>query len=210
MTRARALGGRRDLDQSKAQRTARPMVPDRSRSSKHVRIPPLSAAFPRRSTCTKKKLVARGDSPYARNGHPIDSEASAVAQEAAFFATRKLSLHRPRPAAAFSTHSSFGAAMPRRHGPLRRYDGSLQVRSNDPCPTSMQRASCVRDVPHNANASAGAPGLLALPRRSCSRPGVPRRSKLVGSLCHNRTFRAGTEHIVVRPDGRRERERGVA
>ena len=96
MTRARALGGRRDLDQSKAQRTARPMVPDRSRSSKHVRIPPLSAAFPRRSARTKKQLVARGGSPHARNGHPIDSEASAVAQEAALFATRKLSLHRCR------------------------------------------------------------------------------------------------------------------
>ena len=96
MRRARSLGGRRDLDQSKAQRTARPMVPDRSRSSKHVRIPPLSAAFPRRSACTKKQLVARGGSPHARNGHPIDSEASAVAQEAAFFATRKLSLHRRR------------------------------------------------------------------------------------------------------------------
>ena len=96
MTRARPLGGRRDLDQSKAQRTARPMVPDRSRSSKHVRIPPLSAAFPRRSARTKKQLVARGGSPHARNGHPIDSEASAVAQEAAFFATRKLSLHRRR------------------------------------------------------------------------------------------------------------------
>ena len=61
----------------------------------------------------------------------------------------------PPPAAAFSTHSSFGAAMPRRHGPLRRYDGSLQVRSNDPCPTSMQRASCVRDVPHNAHVACG-------------------------------------------------------
>ena len=58
----------------------------------------------------------------------------------------------PPPAAAFSTHSSFGAAMPRRHGPVRRYDGSSQMRSNDPCPTSMQRASCVRDVPHNAMA----------------------------------------------------------
>ena len=96
MTRARAIGGRRDLDQSKAQRTARPMVPDRSRSSKHVRIPPLSAASPRRSARTKKQLVARGGSPHARNGHPIDSEASAVAQEAALFATRKLSLHRRR------------------------------------------------------------------------------------------------------------------
>ena len=30
----------------------------------------------------------------------------------------------PLPAAAFSTHSSFGAAMSRRHGPLRRYNGS--------------------------------------------------------------------------------------
>ena len=35
---------------------------------------------------------------------------------------------------------------------MRRYDGSSQMRSNDPCPTSMQRASCVRDVPHNAMA----------------------------------------------------------
>ena len=96
MTRARALGGRRDPDQSKAQRTARPMVPDRSRSSKHVRIPPLSAAFPRRSARTKNQLLAPGGSPHARNGHPIDSEASAVAQEAALFATRKLSFHRRR------------------------------------------------------------------------------------------------------------------
>ena len=30
----------------------------------------------------------------------------------------------PPAAAAFSTHSSFGAAMSRRHGPLRRYNGS--------------------------------------------------------------------------------------
>ena len=104
-----------------------------------------------------------------------------------FLRDAQAKLAPPPPAAAFSTHSSFGAAMPRRHGPLRRYDGSLQVRSNDPCPTSMQRASCVRDVPHNANASAGAPGLLALPRRSCSRPGVPRRSKLEGSRCRHRT-----------------------
>ena len=35
---------------------------------------------------------------------------------------------------------------------MRRYDGSSQMRSNDPCPTSMQRASCVRDIPHNAMA----------------------------------------------------------
>ena len=35
---------------------------------------------------------------------------------------------------------------------MRRYDGSSQMRSNDPCPTSMQRASCDRDVPHNAMA----------------------------------------------------------
>ena len=97
--RARPTAARRTtrpVDQSKAQRTARPMVPDRSRSSKHVQIPPLSAAFPLRSACTKKQLVARGGSPHARNGHPIDSEASAVAQEAAFFATRKLSFHRRR------------------------------------------------------------------------------------------------------------------
>ena len=69
-----------------------------------------------------------------------------------FLRDAQAKLAPPPPAAAFSTHSSFGAAMPRRHGPLRRYDGSLQVRSNDPCPTSMQRASCVRDVPHNAMA----------------------------------------------------------
>ena len=36
----------------------------------------------------------------------------------------------PPPAAVFSTHGSSGAAMPRRHGPLRRYDGSVQVRFN--------------------------------------------------------------------------------
>ena len=42
--------------------------------------------------------------------------------------------------------------MTSKHGPVRRYDGSSQMRSNDPCPTSMQRASCVRDVPHNAMA----------------------------------------------------------
>ena len=36
----------------------------------------------------------------------------------------------PPPAAVFSTHGSSGAAMPRRHGPLRRYDGSVQVRLN--------------------------------------------------------------------------------
>ena len=36
----------------------------------------------------------------------------------------------PPPAAVFSTHGSSGAATPRRHGPLRRYDGSVQVRFN--------------------------------------------------------------------------------
>ena len=36
----------------------------------------------------------------------------------------------PPPAAAFSTHGSLGATMTRRHGPLRRHGGSLQVRSN--------------------------------------------------------------------------------
>ena len=121
-----------------------------------------------------------------------------------FLRDAQAKLAPPPPAAAFSTHSSFGAAMTRKHGPVRRYDGSSQMRSNDPCPTSMQRASCVRDVPHNANASAGAPGLLPLARRSCSRPGVPRRSKLEGSRCRNRAFRTGTEHVAVR---RRARER---
>ena len=94
MTRERVLGIRRDLDQSKAQRTARPMVPDRAWSSKHVRMPPLSAAFPHRSTCTKKQLAAREGSSHAPNVNPFDSEASTAAQEARFFATRKLSLHR--------------------------------------------------------------------------------------------------------------------
>ena len=93
MTRERALGIRRDLDQSKAQRTARPMVPDRAWSSKHVRMPPLSAAFPHRSACTKKQLAAREGSSHAPNVNPFDSEASTAAQEARFFAMRKLSLH---------------------------------------------------------------------------------------------------------------------
>ena len=98
MRRARSLGGRRDLhlDQSKAQRTARPMVPDRSRSSKHVRIPPLSAAFPHRSACTKKQLAAREGSSHAPNVNHFDSEASTAPQEARFFAMRKLSLHHRR------------------------------------------------------------------------------------------------------------------
>ena len=72
------------------------MVPDRSRSSKHVQIPPLSAAFPLRSACTKKQLVARESSSHAPNVNPFDSEASTAPQEARFFAMRKLSLHHRR------------------------------------------------------------------------------------------------------------------
>ena len=55
------------------------------------------------------------------------------------------------PAAVFSTHGSSGAATPRRHGPLRRYDGSVQVRFNairdrQPCAERVAFAACVRGV----------------------------------------------------------------
>ncbi len=72
------------------------MVPDRSRSSKHVRIPPLNAAFPHRSACTKKQLAAREGSSHAPNVNPFESEACTAPQEARFFAMRKLSLHHRR------------------------------------------------------------------------------------------------------------------
>ena len=204
MTRARPLGGRRDPDQSKAQRTARPMVPDRSRSSKHVRIPPVSTAFPRRSARTKKQLVARGGSPHARNGHPIDSEASAVAQEAALFATRKLSLHRRR---LRRCSAPTVAPEPRCQGGMDRcVDTTARCRcASTQSVTDKHALSELRSRrPAHCHRRAGAPGLLPLARRSCSRPGVPRRSKLEGSRCRNRAFRTGTEHVAVR---RRARER---
>ena len=205
MTRARALGGRRDLDQSKAQRTARPMVPDRSRSSKHVRIPPLSAVFPRRSARTKKQLVARGGSPHARNGHPIDSEASAVAQEAAFFATRKLSFHRRR---LRRCSAPTVAPKPRCEGSMDRCVG-MAARCRCVPTQSVADKHVLSELrsrrPAQSHGRAGAPGLLPLPRRSCSRPGVPRRSKLEGSRCRNQTFRTGTERSSATAR-KRERE----
>ena len=210
MTRERSPGGRRDLDQSKAQRTARPMVPGRSRSSKHVRIPPLSAAFPHGSARTKKQLVARGGSPHAPNVSPFDSDASAVAQEARFFATRKLSLHRRRlrrpSAPTVASEPRFQGGMDRCVGMASRCSCAPTIRARQACNERAAFATS-RTTPMWRGV---APGLLALPRRSCSRPGVPRRSKLEGSRCRNRAFRTGTEHVAVRPDGRQERERGVA
>ena len=209
MTRARPLGGRRDLDQSKAQRTARPMVPDRSRSSKHVRMPPLSAAFPHRSACTKRQLAARESSSHAPNVSPFDSEASTAPQEARFFAMRKLSLHqcrlRRRSAPTVASEARWQGGMDRCVGTMARRRCAPTIRARQACNERAAFATS-RTMPWRA----GAPGLQAFPRRSCSRPGVPRRSKLEGSRCRNRTFRSGTEHIVVRPDGRRERKRGVA
>ena len=149
MTRERSPGGRRDLDQSKAQRTARPMVPGRSRSSKHVRIPPLSAAFPHGSARTKKQLVARGGSRTKRK--PFRQRRVCRCAGGTVLRDAQAKLAPPPAAAAFSTHSSFGAAMPRRRGALRRHGGSLTSAAlqRNRCPTSMQRASC-----------ALAPGLL--------------------------------------------------
>ena len=161
MTRARPLGGRRDPDQLKAQRTARPMVPDRSRSSKHVQIPPLSAAFPHRSACTKKQLVARGGSPHARNGHTIDSEASAVAQEAAFFATRKLSFHRRR---LRRCSAPTVGSKPRCEGSKDRCVG-MAARCSVPTQSVADKhvlsELSVRDVPLNAIGVRAHPGALS-------------------------------------------------
>ena len=186
MRRERALGGRRDLDQSKAQRTARPMVPDRSRSSKHVRIPPLSAAFPRRSERTKKQLVVRGGSPHAPNVNPFDSEASTAAQEARFFATRKLSLHRRRlrrPAAPTV------ASEPRCQGGMDRCVGTTARRRC--APTIRARQACNERAAFATSRTmpCAACGRTrdTVSHRSCSRPCVPRRSKLEGSRCRNRT-----------------------
>ena len=137
MTRERALGIRRDLDQSKAQRTARPMVPDRAWSSKHVRMPPLSAAFPHRSTCTKKQLAAREGSSHAPNVNPFDSEASTAAQEARFFAMRKLSLHHRR---LRRPSAPTVASEPRRQGSMDRCVGTMALRRC--APTIRARQAC--------------------------------------------------------------------
>ena len=98
MRRERALGGRRDETWTNRTRSGRRIrwYPVVAVAETCVRIPPLSAAFPRRSGRTNTQLVARGGSPHAPNVHPIDSEASTDAQEAHFFATRKLSSHRRR------------------------------------------------------------------------------------------------------------------
>jgi hypothetical protein len=166
MRRERALGGRRDLDQSKAQRTARPMVPGRSRLPKHVRIPPLSAAFPRRSERTKKQLVARGGSPHAPNVNPFDSEACTAAQEARFFATRKLSSRRRRlrrpSAPTVASEPRCQKGMDRCVGTMARCrcaptqsvadkHATSELRSRRPAQCHVRRA--------------GAPGLLSVPRR---------------------------------------------
>ena len=177
MTRERALGGRRDLDQSKAQRTARPMVPERLRSSKHVRIPPLSAAFPHRSACTKKQLAAREGSSHVPNLNPFDSEACTAAQEARFFAMRTLSLHRRRlrrpSAPTVASEPRCQGGMDRCVGTTARRRCALTIRARQACNARAAFATS-RTMPWRA----GAPGLLAFPRRSCSRPGIPRRSKL--------------------------------
>jgi len=107
------------------------MVPGRSRWSKHVPGSPHSAPRSPTDPDAQKKQLARGGggSPHARNGHPIDSEACAVAQEALFSSRRSSYKLAPLPhAAAFSTHSSFGAAMPRKRGALPC--GSLEMRTN--------------------------------------------------------------------------------
>ena len=95
--------------------------------------------------------------------------------------------------------------MASRHGPVRRYDGSSQMRSNDPCPTSMQRASCVRDVPHNASCVWAHPGywpyLVGRVLAPVSRD--DRSSRARDAAIEHRT---GTEHIAVR---RPARERGA-
>ena len=77
---------------------------------------------------------------------------------------------------------------------MRRHGGSLQLRSD----AIRGRQACTERAersrrPAQCHRRAGAPGLLPLARRSCSRPGVPRRSKLEGSRCRNQTFRTGTE-----------------
>ena len=157
MTRERALGIRRDLDQSKAQRTARPMVPDRSRSSKHVRIPPLSAAFPHRSACTKKQLAAREGSSHAPNVNPFDSEASTAAQEARFFAMRKLSLHhrrlRRRSAPTVASEARWQGSMDRCVGTMARRRCARTIRARQACNERAAFAES-RTMPWRAGARA--------------------------------------------------------
>ena len=121
---------RRDLDQSNAQRTAHPMVPG-SRGRRNMcadppterRVPPPirthehAAGGSWRLASRAKRTPHRQRSVYRCAGGTLLRNAQAK-------------LAPPPPAAAFSTQGSLGAAMPRRHGPLRRHCGSLQVRSN--------------------------------------------------------------------------------